>query len=153
MDQDIFRQTYDEINECYCAFEKGILTNNCECSQAERFCIAEREGVKCKQAAAQQDCIDLLEILRQQARFALRADNRQQTKLPHGKAMRVQIGGLRGLYQATCPDQPAVKKVKDVYALLRQALAKFKQWDALPFQMIIQQMADWKGREPRRRPR
>jgi len=53
MDQDIFRRTYREVNERFCAFEKGVLTNNCECSQAERFCIAEREGVHCRADAAQ----------------------------------------------------------------------------------------------------
>ena len=44
MDQDIFRRTYKEVNERFCAFEKGVLTNNCNCSQAEKFCIAERTG-------------------------------------------------------------------------------------------------------------
>jgi hypothetical protein len=48
MDQDAFRQTYQDINERFCAFEKAILTLQCQCSEAHKFCIAEREGVHCK---------------------------------------------------------------------------------------------------------
>ena len=37
-----------------------------------------------------------LELLREQARFALRSEE-QRKLLPHGKAIRLQVGGMRGL--------------------------------------------------------
>ena len=85
MDNEIFRKTYREVNERFCPYEKSILTNQCRCSRAKRFCIAEREGVNCLSDPAQQQCLDLLDLLRQQSRFALKATD-ARTALPHGKA-------------------------------------------------------------------
>lgn len=87
MDQDAFRSTYREVNERFCAFEKSILTNQCQCSQAEKFCIAEREGVHCKIDAGQGRCLKILDILRHQARFALKTNDQNSKILPHGKAI------------------------------------------------------------------
>lgn len=96
MDQDVFRQTYREVNEQACVFEKAVLTNQCNCRQAERFCIAEREGVRCGSAAGQTRCLKWLEHVRQQVRFALRTQD-QEVLRAHGKAIRIQVGGIRGL--------------------------------------------------------
>ena len=103
MDQDAFRKTYRSMNERFCAYEKSILTNQCECSQAQRFCIAEREGVRCGSAPAQAQCLQLLDFLRGQARFALKSTEERAT-MPHGKAMKIQVGGMRGLKAALAPD-------------------------------------------------
>ena len=103
MDNQVFRETYDAINERYCPFEKSILTNQCACSRAQRFCIAEREGVHCQADEAQARCIGLLQLLRNQARFALKTTD-GSAALAHAKAMRVQVGGLRGLHRALHPE-------------------------------------------------
>ena len=96
MDQDAFRRTYRDVNERQCAYEKSVLTNECSCSCAQRFCIAEREGVHCRSETGQARCLRWLDLLREQARFALRTEEERQL-LPHGKAMRLQVGGMRGL--------------------------------------------------------
>jgi hypothetical protein len=151
MDNEIFRRTYHSINERFCPYEKSILTNNCECSLAKRFCIAEREGVRCSSDAAQARCIQVLELLRQQARFALKATD-QRTALPHAKAMRVQVGGLRGLQAALAPSHPIPSRIEDVHAIIEAAQERFGDLADVPFQPIIQQIAAYKGRK-RRRPR
>lgn len=151
MDQDAFRQTYREVNERFCAFEKSVLTNQCECSQADRFCIAEREGVHCNSDAGQARCLKLLELLREQARFALRTNPEEKALLPHGKAIRIQVGGMRGLKAVLEPDQPAPDKIDDVYATIAQAEREFGSLDALPFSDIMPQIAAYKGRRRARR--
>ena len=75
MDQDRFRQTYREMNERACLFEKSILSGRCSCSQSSRFCLAEREGVHCVSDQAQDQCGDLLELLKHHARFALKLND------------------------------------------------------------------------------
>jgi hypothetical protein len=152
MDNDVLRRTYRDMNERFCPYEKTILTNNGDCSRAKRFLIAEREGVHCTSDAAQQRCLELLELLRQQARFALKSTD-QQAALPHAKAMRIQIGGLRGLHAALVPDEPASRKIEDIYRLIELAVARFGDLANLPFQPIIQQIAAYKGRRRPRRPR
>jgi hypothetical protein len=150
LDQDQFRKTYHQVNERFCAYEKSILTNRCDCSQAERFCIAEREGVHCRSDAGQGRCLALLEFLRHQARFALKAAE-GRSAMPHGKAMKVQVGGLRGLRAVLEPGAAIPERIDDVDGTIRDALGRFGSLDALPLQPIIQQIAAYRGRVRRRR--
>jgi hypothetical protein len=158
MDSDALRDTYREVNARYCAYEKSILTNQAACSLAQRFCIAEREGVHCGADAAQADCIELLGILRRQARFTLKtagtaADGLAAgaAALPHAKAMRIQIGGLRGLQTVLAPDVSPLPPIDDIRGLALAARAVFGSLNELPFQEIIQQIAAYRVRRPRRR--
>lgn len=147
MNNDIFRQTYDAINERYCPFEKSILTNNCRCARARRFCIAEREGVNCTADDAQARCIELLDLLRSQARFALKT-TAERSALPHAKAMRVQVGGLRGIHAALRPESEVPEQIDDIDAIVEAAIEHFGSLDALPFQTIVQQITAYRGRRP-----
>lgn len=152
MDQDAFRKTYREVNEVFCAFEKSVLTNECRCSQAERFCIAEREGVHCRSEDRQARCLKWLELLRQQARFALRADE-EHRRLPHGKAIRLQVGGMSGLLkvlESVDADQP---RDDDVDAALAAAERHFGSLAALPFSRIMREVAAYQVRKRARRRR
>jgi hypothetical protein len=146
MDNEMFRQAYQAINERFCPFEKTILTRHGDCCRAERFCIAEREGVRCGADASQARCEAFLALARQNARFALKATD-QRTALPHAKAMRVQVGGLRGLHAALEPDQPVPQRIPDIDRILDAAVARFGDLAELPFQPIIQQIAAFQGRK------
>ncbi|MEL0585055.1 MAG: hypothetical protein AAES65_09295 [Candidatus Thiodiazotropha sp. (ex. Lucinoma kazani)] len=146
MDQDAFRRTYREMNERHCAFEKSLMARHCDCSQAKKICIAEREGVHCISDEAQQQCLELLDTLRLQARFALKSNNDNEV-LPHGKAMRLQVGGLRGLFSALHPDQPIPDAIEDVFELINQAKETYRRLDNFPYQTLIQQVSAYKGRQ------
>jgi hypothetical protein len=150
MDNELFRRTYRDINERFCPFEKGILTNNCECSRARRFCIAEREGVHCDSDPAQTRCIELLDLMRQKARFALKSTE-ERTALPHAKAMRVQVGGLRGLHAAVDPGEPVPAKIPDIDGIVEAAIARFGDLASIPYPTVMQQIAAFKGRKRLRR--
>jgi len=145
MDNEIFRKTYREVNERFCPYEKSILTNQARCSQSERFCIAEREGVHCKSDAAQRQCLDLLELLRQQSRFALKS-NDNRSALPHAKAMRVQVGGLRGIYRFLHPEGAVPDPIPDIYGVIQAAREQTQGLERLPFQEIIKAVAGYQGR-------
>jgi hypothetical protein len=91
--------------------------------------------------------VKLLELLRAQARFALRTTD-GQSALPHAKAMRVQVGGLRGLHAAVHPEDAIPNAIDDVDAIVEAALAQFGDLKALPFQVIVQQITAYRGRRP-----
>lgn len=150
MDQDAFRRTYRDVNERFCAYEKSILTNECQCSEAERFCIAEREGVHCGSDDAQEQCLEVLTLLREASRFALKASG-DEGMLPHGKAMKIQVGGLRGIRAVLEPDVPAGDPIPDVHGLLCQARASFDDLANLPFSQIMQQVAAYQVKKRSRR--
>lgn len=145
MDQDAFRQTYRDINERSCAFEKSVLTNQCGCSQAARFCIAEREGVRCGSADGHRQCLEVLALLREAARFALRS-NPTEGVLAHGKAMKIQVGGLRGIRTAVESGTPEGSPIADVHGLLNQAREAFGGLERLPFSQIMQHVAAYRGK-------
>jgi len=148
MDQDQFRETYREMNDCYCAFEKSILTNKCACSLSHKFCIAEREGVSCQSEDAQGACIEILEAIRTHAKFALRTD-KDKTALPHGKAIRIQVGGMRGLYKALLPNDELPEIIPDLSKLV--SLAKASDFNQLPYTIIMQHIAAHKMKKRSRR--
>lgn len=150
MDQDEFRRTYRDVNAVYCAFEKSILTNECRCARAERFCIAEREGVRCSAKASQTRCLTWLELLREQTRFALRTE-KERRLLPHGKAMRLQVGGMRGLLKVLddiTGDQP---EIDDIDTTLRRAQQRFGGLDCVPFSTIMRDVSSYPIRKRARR--
>ena len=148
MDQDAFRQTYREVNEVFCAFEKSVLTNQCGCHHAQRFCIAEREGVHCKSQTGQARCLRWLDLLREQARFALRTDEERRL-LPHGKAIRLQVGGMRGLLQLLGHAEDGV--IDDVDALLAMAEARYGTLEGVLFTRIMPAVAAYQVRKRSRR--
>ena len=150
MDQDAYRKTFRDMNDRFCLFEKGILSNQCSCSQAERFYLAEREGVHCLSDQGQQSCGELLALLRHHARFTVKSPS-DSSALPHAKLMRLQVGGLHGIWVALQPEDERPGPIEDIYALVSQALARFGSLERLPFQEIIKQIAAYQGR--RRRPR
>lgn len=152
MDQDLFRQTYREVNEVYCAFEKSVLTNECACRKAERFCIAEREGVSCGSVDSQARCLRWLDLLREQARFALRGNEEERRLMPHGKAIRLQVGGMRGLLKVLDGDS-ASERVGDVDATLNDAETRFGRLERLPFVDIMRDVSAYQIRKRARRRR
>jgi len=146
MDQDAFRKTYHEVNEVFCAFKKSVLTNECRCTQAERFCIAEREGVRCRSQERQTRCLRWLELLREQARFALRTEERRRL-LPHGKAIRLQVGGMRGLKLLLEPGESSPITIADVDGTLARAEDRFGSLETIPFSEVMREVAAYRMRK------
>jgi len=150
VDEDAYRQIYREVNDRQCLYEKAILSTQCNCALMRKICLAEREAVHCEDKEAHGNCAAFLDILRQKGRFALSA-REQNRPLPHAKAMRLQVGGLRGLHAAVHPDQPIPVPIPDIHGLLREAQERWHSLDALPYQVVVQEIASWEGRKPRRR--
>ena len=120
------------------------------CSQAERFCIAEREGVHCRSDHAQAQCLALLDMLRHQARFALKA-NDERSALPHGKAIRLQVGGMRGLSKVLDTEHPDATTIGNVDDLLTEAERQFGVLEKLPYSVIMREVAAYQVRRRSRR--
>lgn len=143
MDETEFKQTYTEYNDRPCVFAKALLARCAGCSRAQRLNIAEREAMACTSAAAWRQCGELLPLLRSNALFALRLTH-ADGPLPHGKEMKVQCGGLRGLRAALAP--AAEGPVTDVYGLVTAATVEFGSLTALPFGAIVKAIVGYEAR-------
>jgi hypothetical protein len=136
MEENEYRQAYDNLNPNPCVFEKAILNNRGDCAQCQRVNLAEREGVACLSPRGTLLCADLLKQLRQKAKFALKL-SQLRGPLPHAKELKVQGGGLLGLQAVLSPDLRDVKQVGNIAALVTQALATFDEFEKRPYQEIV----------------
>ena len=85
-----------------------------------------------------------MDQLRHHARFTLKVSSYTEP-LPHGKAMRIQIGGLRGLYVAVYGKEPPTVII-NIHNLVLQAIENFNGLDQLPYTQIIKKVATFEGR-------
>jgi hypothetical protein len=150
MDHDAMRETYPQINDQPCKFEKSILAGQCGCCRVEKLFIGEREGLRCADSQAMALCGQVLAALRDQARFALR--NRQgEAILSHAKSMRVQVGGLRGIAAALRPHGREEVSEHDVYTMIQAAFRCFGELADWPHGSIVKEVSAYQGRSRRRR--
>jgi hypothetical protein len=151
MEEQEYREIYSAINERRCPYEKAINSRRCNCSQSKRFNLANREGVACKSAPGNLLCNELLNIMRQKARFSLHVTH-ATSPLPHAKEIKVQVGGLLGLQKAMDTQAADMPTVDDIYRLTNAAMGHFVSLADLPYEEIMQSIVVFKGREKRPRP-
>lgn len=149
MDEQEFKEIYNAVNDQRCVFEKAALTRMFACEKLIRMNIAEREAAGCSNPAAQNQCHQLLEHLRQSAAFALKLTH-VSGPLPHAKELKVQCGGLLGLQRNVEGDTDA-RGVANVYALVEAAKNAFGSLNDFPYQDIVKSVTHFQGRRPRRR--
>jgi hypothetical protein len=133
-----------EFNQCPCPFEKAILTSRCGCEKFQRLNIAEREAAACVSVSAQQQCVELLEQLYQNARFALQQSN-LNSPLVHAKMMKLQCGGLQGL-------QSILKQrgnINNINGLVKYIFTNFDDLKKIPYQEIVQFISHYQVRKKR----
>ncbi|MBI3546714.1 MAG: hypothetical protein HY081_09025 [Gammaproteobacteria bacterium] len=127
-----------------CPFEKTILSAQCACAMATRFSVAEQMGVDCRGDIARNNCITLLGLMRERARFVLKLTE-TAGHLPFGKEMKVMLGGLLGLQRQITPGEN-VDHVADIHALVQQAQAAYGSLQNLPYQEIVKSIAAFHGK-------
>jgi hypothetical protein len=149
MEEDEYRNTYQQIASVGCAFEKALTNNQARCSYARHFCLADREGYTCRSETCAAICSQLLQNLRDNSRFSLKLKS-AGTALPHNMEIRVQAGGLLGLQKALAPDHTRAE-LDDIRGLVDSAIQEFGKLDALPYTDIVQSVAQFQGRKRRNR--
>nr|VFJ62850.1 MAG: hypothetical protein BECKFW1821C_GA0114237_100335 [Candidatus Kentron sp. FW] len=150
MDENEYRDTCQTVNPLACPFRKAVLTRQCGCEYLQYFHIAEREEVGCRMPPARERCVRLLELFRGNARFALKLMDAPAVALPHGKEIKAQVGGLRGLAKAMALEGHA-HRIENVHGLVNKAMEVYGDMENLPYSEIIKEVARYEGRTRRRR--
>ena len=125
-----------------CPFEKAILGALGGCELATRFSVAERLGVNCRDDIARNNCITLLALMRDRARFALKVTDTSDP-LPFGKEMKVMIGGLIGLQRLFAEE---VSQVDNIHELVRQAQGQFGSLESIPYHEIVKSITAYQAK-------
>lgn len=145
MDEQAFKNTYLAVSPLACPFEKAILICQCACRESRRVNIAERIAVSCLESRAQDDCTQLLGLLRHNAAFALKLTH-ADTVLPHAKHVKVQCGGLIGLHEVLHPETAAAPQIEDIRGLVLEAQVRFGSLEDLPYNEIVRGIAGFQVR-------
>lgn len=149
MEEDEYRSAYARINQLRCIFEKSINARRCACSKSKRFLLAGREGVGCDCADNLQLCTKVLDEIRSKARFSLQLTQIHGV-LPHNKEIRVQVGGMQGLRDATLEDNSGKLNVDDISVVINTAIDRFGNVESLPYSEIVKSVAACEGRRKRK---
>jgi hypothetical protein len=131
------------MDHARCPFEKVILGAYAGCAKAQRFFIAERMGVECTSDIALNNCLTLIKLVRENARFALKVTDTAEP-LPFGKEMKIMAGGLAGLESVVhghAEKRPGRLDIRDIHDLVREAQAAFGSLTALPYPEIMKSVA------------
>lgn len=158
MEESEYKSIYNELTSVRCVFEKALTNNQAKCSLSKHFCLADREGYSCKDAASSSNCGDLLEKLRKNSTFVLKLHD-ISGRLPHNMELRVQVGGVWGLAKLLSKGSDAELKecvsehqiVDDICSVLNKAVSKFGSLDNLPYSEIIQSVVQFQVRRRRQR--
>jgi hypothetical protein len=148
MDESQYKSTYLAVNERRCVFEKTINSRRSTCSKSLRFHLADREGISCKSAAGNALCAELLDLMRNNARFALHLTHAEEP-LPHAKEIRVQTGGMLGLQTALHPERKGQVNVEDILGLIDTGLQRYSKLEQFPYDVIVQSIVHFEGRRKR----
>ena len=150
MEEKEYKETYHSINQRRCVFEKTINSRRCTCNQSQRFHLADREGIACKSATDNALCIEFLNSMRSNARFALHLTS-ADGPLPHTKEIKVQTGGLLGLQALIYPHRATDTNIENAIGLIDAAIEKYSSLEKLPYDILVQAIVKFEGRK--RRPR
>lgn len=145
MDENEFLTTESSVNAQPCAFSKAILRRCCGCSHSQKLFIAEREVVACLSPGAWQRCRELLDLIRQNALFALRL-TQIEGSLPHGKEIKVQCGGLQGLNHLLHPEPTGKPAVTDIHGLINEAVTRIGSLQAIPYSELVKAISRFQSR-------
>ncbi|MBS4096799.1 MAG: hypothetical protein KGZ83_08205 [Sulfuricella sp.] len=145
MDENAYQETYNALNRNECPFEPALIICRHACHNARRIGIGERVAVGCVDATAQAACKELLSLLHHNAAFALHLT--EVSMLPHSKELKVQCGGLRGLFQAVEPDAATDAPIEDIADLVAQASEDFEGLENLPFSEIMRSVTHFEARK------
>ncbi len=157
MEEGEYKSTYNKLAAVRCEFEKALTSNQAQCRLAKHFCLADREGYSCKIAASSHKCDQLLKKLRKNSAFVLKLHD-VSGPLPHNMEIRVQVGGVRGLFRLLDKKSENQSKltasdaaVDDINGLLNKILDQYGTLDNLPYSEIMKSVVQFQGRKRRQR--
>ena len=147
MEESEYKSTYNQVAEIRCEFEKALTNHKAKCSLSRHFWLADREGYACKSEEAADKCRQVLKKLREKSQFVLKLQEAAE-KLPHNMEIRVQAGGMQGVYSLFHADP--VDVIEDIHSLVQKAESEYGSLEAMPYSEIVQSVSRFQGRRTRK---
>ena len=134
--------------ENICPFGSTLVTETCECANAEQVVRRGGAEIVCQDDAAYSRCTNLFQHLKQAVLPEFEVED-DLTSMPHSVLQKIQFGGLLGLQ--TLLTGQAADKVANVANLLDEVEAKFGTLDSLPNKELVTYITEHKLKRRRGR--
>lgn len=133
------------MEEYKCAFSNTLVTNQFGCAQGEP--VARRGGpdVACRSDEAHRRCEKLFAQMKSAALPAFGAED-DLLAMPHSVLVKIQFGGLLGLQRILQADTGGSGEVKNIHALVTQAVERYHGVEAIPCPELVTDMTAYKLR-------
>lgn len=147
MDEEQYKNRYKELNTRPCVFGRAIQRGCLQCRHAQKMLLAERELMGCTSAHYYGTCEQLSCLLHEKARFPLHLPHTDEP-LPFAKEMKVQCGGLLGIYLALPGNKHHDGGEKPEMSRLLGGLANYyPNLDKLPFSDVVKFISHYQLRK------
>ena len=133
------------MEEYKCAFSNTLITNLFGCDKAEAVTRRGGPDIACTSDTAHQCCEKLFQQMKTAALPAFGVED-DLLSMPHSVLVKIQYGGLLGLRRLLDGGTAGSGDVKNVHALVDQAIGKYDNLDALPYPALVGDMTTYKLR-------
>ncbi len=155
MDDEQYRQTRAAISQPRCRYEKAIQYGYFQCQWHQRIALGERESLHCTRQSAFEICDEFHSLTLKHSGFAL-GTARMPVHLSFNQAMKVQIGGLRGVIEQAGktivePEIQPSAQLQDVAEELEQLKARIGgAFENMDFSEIMPHISSFSLRKRRK---
>jgi hypothetical protein len=118
-----------------CPYSATLARDTFGCRHAER--IIRRGGTEfsCRDPESHVRCLTLFGRLKEVALAAFAVED-DLTQMPHSVTVKIQFGGLLGLQRITQSSPPGTGRVEDIDTLVRAAVTRFGDLQAIPCERL-----------------
>lgn len=132
------------MDEYKCVFSNTLITNQFGCEKSEQVTRRGGPDIACTSDAAHRRCEKLFQQMKTAALPAFGVED-DLLSMPHSVLVKIQHGGLLGL-QRLLDGATSSGDVKNVHALVDQAIGRYNNLDAVPYPALVQDMISYKLR-------
>jgi hypothetical protein len=144
----LIRDPEERMDDLQCPFSQALLPGDFGCRHARVVTRREGPAVACDDPLSHARCGEVLTRLKQTGLPALGHED-DLTQLPHGIAMKVQMGGLLGLQRLLDPGVEALA-VTDVGTVVEGAVVRQGGVDGVPWADLVADMSGFQLKRRRR---
>lgn len=130
------------MEEYKCAFSNTLVTNLFACEKGEQVTRRGGPDVVCTSPEAHTRCEQLFQRMKAAALPAFGVED-DLLSMPHSVQVKIQHGGLLGL-QRLLSTEAASTGIKNIHALIDQAVDKFNGLEFISYSALIEDMTSYK---------
>src|SRR3989304_5089871 len=120
------------MEEYKCAFSNTLITNQFGCEKGEQVTRRGGPDIACTSDEARQRCERVFQPMKAAALPAFGVED-DLLSMPHSVLVKIQFGGLLGLQRLLESGAAGSAEVKNIHALVNQAVGQYDNLDAIPF--------------------